>query len=282
MFEKGKLRRAIANGEIETAKAIIAKKPVLANMRLGDYAARPLSIALACGDRAMIDAMHDSGAHVTQNGDHGKNMLFDAAYYGRLDVLRDWAQKYTTVMGEKSWSGQTLLHVAAERGHADMVVWLLEDQKFNSEKQDEYGRTALYYAEKYKHEAVIAVLKPLQKQALQKYQDKAARMIAPAAAKPLWRKLDDDRIAQVREDTAIGYRVTEIFNFASNERTRLYRNLETNAETVESRSFAELGITLNPDLERARAALKAAGGKAPAALEPPSPRLIAKKPQNDV
>lgn len=278
MFEKGKLRRAIAGGEIEVAKAIIVKKPILANMRLGDYSARPLSIALACGDRAMIDAMHDSGAHVTQSGDHGKNMLFDAAYYGLLDVLKDWAVKYTTVMGEKSWSGQTLLHVAAERGHADMVVWLLEDQKFNSEQQDEYGRTALYYAEKYKHEAVVAVLKPLQKQALQKYQDKAARMIAPAASKPLWRKLDDNRVAQVRDDAAIGYRITEIFNFATSERTRLYRNLETNAETVESRSFAEIGGAANPELEHARTALKSYGGKAPETLAAPSGRLSARKP----
>lgn len=282
MFEKTKLRRAIVNGDVVAAKAILAKKPALANMQLGDYSGRPLSIALAHGDRAMIDALHDNGAHVTERGDRGKNMLFDAVYHGRLDVLKAWAVKYSTIVHQKNYSGQTLLHVAAERGAADMVLWLLEDLKFNSELQDEYGRTALYYAEKHQRESVMAILKPLQEQALQKYKNKAARMIAPAAAKPLWRKLDDDRIAQVREDAAINYRLTEIFNFATLERTRLYRNLETNAETVESRSFAEIGLGSNTDIELARKALQAAGGKPPAQIQPPAQRLIAKKPHNDV
>lgn len=278
MFEKGKLRRAIVNGDIEAVKVLLAKKPVLANMRLGDYTARPLSMALARGDRAMIDAIHDSGAHVTQGGDCGKNMLFDAVYHGRLDVLKDWAVKYSTILRETGYSGQTLLHLAAERGRADIALWLLEEHKFDSEKQDEYGRTALYYAEKHQRESVIAILKPLQKQALQKYQDKATRMMAPTASKPLWRKLDDHRIAQVRDDSAIGYRITEIFNFATFERTRLYRNVETNAESVESRSFADIGGVDNADLELARTALKASGGKPPEALPGQTPRLIAKKP----
>lgn len=282
MFEKSKLRRAIVAGDIETAKTLIAKKPILANVYLGEYSGRALSLALSRGNRAMVDAIHDSGAHVTQSGDCGKNMLFDAVYHGRLDVLKDWAVSYSTIVHEKSYSGQTLLHLAAERGRIDIALWLLEELKFDSEKQDEYGRTPLYYAEKNKHDSVIAVLKPLQKQALQKYQDKATRMMAPTASKPLWRKLDDNRVAQVRDDSAIGYRITEIFNFATFERTRLYRNIETNAETVESRSFAELGAHVAAELELARNALKAAGGKPPEALPGHTPRLLAKRPQNDV
>ena len=278
MFEKSKLRRAIVNGEIDTVKAILVKKPVLANMRLGDYSARPLSIALAHGDRAMVDAIHDNGADVTYAGDCGKNMLFDAVYHGRLDILKEWSTKYSAVLVEKGYSGQNLLHMAAERGRADIAIWLMEEHRFDSEKQDEYGRTALYYAEKNKHDSVVALLKPLQKQALQKYQDKGTRMITPTAAKPLWRKLDDHRVAQVRDDAAIGYRITEIFNFATFERTRLFRNIETNAESVESRSFSEIGINDNPELENALTALKSLGGKPPEMLPGQAPRLIAKKP----
>lgn len=286
MFEKSKLRGAIINGNIDEAKRILAKKPALLNMHLGDHYPRPLSLALSRGEKMMTDFLHDSGADVTLSGNRGRNMFFDVAYYGRLDVLKDWAAKHSSMLHETSWSGETLLHKAAERGHVDMVVWLLEHGGFNSEKNDEYGRTALYYAEKYQHNKVIAILKPLQEQSLRKYKDKAARIMAvPVEQKPHWRKLDDSRVARVQDDNAIGYRITEIFNFAVQERTRLYRNLETNAETVETRTFAELGEGALPDIRKALGAFRLAGGKInedpiPALAQgaQQAPRLISKKP----
>ena len=279
MFEKAKLRSAVMEGDLEAARAVLAKKREIINQFLGDHG-RALALALAGGNRAMIELLHDNGAHVPLRGNRGKNMLFDAVYHGQLGVLAAWAPRYSTLLHDTSWGGDTLLHIAAEQGHADIVAWLLEDMKFDSEKQDDYGRSALYYAEKYKHEKVIALLKPLQKQALQKYQDRAARLMAADAGSVVWKKLDADRIAQVRDDQVIGYRITEIFNFAAQERTRLYRNLETNAETVESRGFAELGDAAVAGIRQAAAEMRAAGGMvddAAIVLAPPVRHLIGKK-----
>ena len=283
MFEKGKLHKAVQNGDIEAVAKVIKVKRHLINEHLGDYRPRPMSTALRIGDREMIDFLHDNGAHVTQSGNYGRNMLFDAVYHGRLDVLKDWAPRYTGVMPETSYSGETLLHTAASRGHAEIVAWLLEEQGFDSEKPDENGRTALYYAEKYQRESVMAILKPLQKKSLQKYEAKATRLMDDGQSIGSWRVLGTARVAQVQDDSAIGYRITEIFNFATMERTRLYRNVDSDAETVETTAFASLPDAAHRDIFAALDALRASGIEAPnkavlyELMKPAAPRLIEKK-----
>lgn len=283
MFEKGKLHRAVQNGDIEAVAKVIKTKRHLLNEDLGDYKPRPLSTALRLGNREMIDFLHSSGAHVTQHGRHGRNMLFDAVYHARFDVLKDWAAGYSGAMQETSWSGETLLHTAASRGHAEIVAWLLEEQGFDSEKPDENGRTALYYAEKYQRESVMAILKPLQKKSLQKYEAKATRLMDNGQTVGNWRVLGSARVAQVQDDSAIGYRITEIFNFATMERTRLYRNIDSDAETVETTAFAGLPDAAHRDIFAALDVLRASGIDAPSKavldelMKPAAPRLIEKK-----
>lgn len=273
MFEKGKLRRAIEGGDIETVKALIARKPALLNMRLHECSGRPLTLALQTGHPDMIKVLHEAGAEVTQRGDYGSNMLFDAVYYGHLEILKTWADQYKRIMNDTAYWGQTLLHIAAENGRADVVLWLLEDQGFDSEKTDERGRTAFFYAEKNNHDRVIAILKPLQEHAWQEYRAAATRLLGPSVQDLQWKKLDNYRIALVREDSLIGYRTTEIFNFAAGDRTRLYRNLETKAEAVESRLFVDIGAAGAAEIELARAALEAAGGKPPDMIGLVAPRI---------
>ncbi len=73
-----------------------------------------------------------------------------------------------------------------------------------------------------------------------------------------WRKLPGERIAHVAVEEAIGYRITEIFNFSAREKTTLYRNLESNAETVETRGFDAIGD--KTPIEQALEELRKRGG----------------------
>lgn len=260
MFEKRKLRKAIRDGNLAETRAILSAKPQLLEVNLGDYHGRPIELAVRCGHRAVIDDLVERGADLSRGGRIGGNMLFTLVYDGKFGLLRDWAKMRPEFLQETNGWSETLLHVAAQRGQTEIAAWLLE-QGADVAETDGYGRTPLYYAEQNKYAALITLLKPLQDRALEKYKQKA-RGLGDARPSENWKKLDDHRIARVQDQPAIGYRVTEIFNFAAGERTRLYRNLETNAETVETLAFT---AAAGAEIEAAQTRFLAAGGQLPGA-----------------
>lgn len=257
MFKKSKLYKAIVNDDVDAARALLQKKPALVGCRFGDFGPRPLSLAIARNNSAMIYMLIEQGADVDASGYNTWSITGEIVYHGHLDLLREWAEKYYTLVYKENSYGETLLHVAAKQGHTDIVLFLLE-KGLNPNAKDYHGRTPLHMAEKNNHPEIAALLRPLHEKEMQQYKDAGARL---APVDTGWRKLDDTRIARLREDHAIGYRVTEIFNFSAYERTRIYRNMETNVESVETRGFAGN----DADVAAAHAALVAAGG-APQAL----------------
>jgi len=86
------------------------------------------------------------------------------------------------------------------------------------------------------------------------------------SAKPItengWHKIDDLTVAHVAQEQAVGYKLTDIFNFRSRERISLTQNLTTNAETRETRSFDD--INDKAQLEEAALELNKRGGSADA------------------
>lgn len=258
MFEKRKLRKAIRAGQLAEVRAILSAKPQLLDVNLGDYHGRPIELAVRCSSRPIIDDLVERGADLSRGGRVGGNMLFTLVYDGKFGLLRDWAKRRPEFLTQTNDWNESLLHMAAQRGQTEIAAWLLE-QGADVAATDGYGRTPLYYAERDKYAALITLLKPLQDRALEKYKHKA-RGLGDVRASENWKKLDDHRIARVQDQPAIGYRVTEIFNFAAAERTRLYRNLETNAETVETLSFT---AAAGAEIEAAQARFTAMGGKLP-------------------
>ncbi len=285
MFERSKLRKAITADLVSASREILAKKPDLANMTLSDYGPRALSIALNGGSLEMVRMLVDAGARLDISGQHGRTMLFDAVRHGRMDVLQDWSEAYSTLFHERSYDKKTLLHEAAIAGHEDIVLWLMETKGIDSEARNDNGRTALFFAEKHQHEKVRAILKPLQDQSLKGYRAKARTLAGHQDAGTPWKLLDSARVARVQDDEAIGYRLTEIFNFATLERTRLYRNLDSNAESAETRGFCDLPSAARGDVLSALAVLATQGhrpvdAQAIRALMPvpATPLMIEKKP----
>lgn len=253
MFEKSKLYKAVVADDVEAARAIVRRKPKIVNLRIGDFGPRPLGVAIARNNRRMIDMLIEAGADVEASGYDTHSITGDIVHHGNLDLLRVWAERYPALITAVDEGRGSLLHVAASRGHADIVLYLLE-YGIDPQITDHWGRMALHYAEKNGHAAVVALLKPLHEKALRQYKA-AGNRLAPADENN-WHVLGAERIGRVRDEQAIGYRVTEIFNFKSAERTRIWRNLETNAESVETRLFA----AGDADVAAAHAALSKAGG----------------------
>lgn len=157
-------------------------------------------------------------------------------------------------------------------GHAEMVTFLI-DAGFDPAAKNAENRNALYMAQRKSHPDVIEILEayheksPLPRPVLLQQIAEAAPQAASAAAGNTpdgWHVLADDRIAHVTLDAAIGYKITEIFNFAARERTRLYHNLETRAESAESRDFDDIAekAPLEEALERLRTAGRLVGADA--------------------
>ncbi|XP_063934627.1 alpha-latrocrustotoxin-Lt1a-like [Zophobas morio] len=95
----------------------------------------------------MTEAVHDLNflktKDVTCVHENGRSILHIAAYEGRLEVCRLLLSKIDVNI--KDPEGITPLHVAAWRGWADIVLFLLENGAFVNEK-DHQNRTSLHHA----------------------------------------------------------------------------------------------------------------------------------------
>jgi ankyrin repeat protein len=74
-------------------------------------------------------------------------------FQGRPPAAREEGQSHI-----QSSNGRTVLHVAAEKGHATVVELLLQKGAELDSKDKEYGQTALHVTAENGHEAVLKLL----------------------------------------------------------------------------------------------------------------------------
>ena len=89
----------------------------------------------------------------------GKNALIDAAGNGDIEKVKKLLQLNVSTKSKDKY-GCTALHRAAENGHADVVVWLLDSMREADDvaTKDFLQRTALHGAAQAGHAAVVARL----------------------------------------------------------------------------------------------------------------------------
>ncbi|HYD18673.1 MAG TPA: ankyrin repeat domain-containing protein [Patescibacteria group bacterium] len=250
MFKNSKLHTAITEGNTARMKELLdlGADPNYED----DYGRTFLWFAVNRGNFEAVKLLVESGAKVTTEMKYDGTLLQKAARKGSVDIARYLIEKNPKLLELRDRDGETALHTAAAAGYADFVTFLIE-QGLDPNARNFNNRAPLALAQKNNHTDVIEVLKPLAPQRLR---------LAPVAETPAlteeWRKLPGERIAHVSIEEAIGYRVTEIFNFAAREKTTLYQNLESKSETVETRSFDQMGD--KSVLETALAELRKRGG----------------------
>jgi ankyrin repeat protein len=261
--------------------------------------------AINRGDAKAVQKFIDRGFDVNDETWSGMSPLLAAVAAGKVEVAEllirqgaDFAKYY------HHWetTGQrhaTLAHIAAERGDKDMLLMLLERDKYDRtfiNKVDGHRNTALHCAALAGHKEIIEVLlahgfDPAIKGANDKlaigyafqgkHQDVVdllssikkpePKVVAPPPPAK-WKKVSDSSIATVSAMPELGYQITEVFNFVSRERIRIVNNLKTRADNIETTPFDNLAD--RRQLEEAYAALKELGGDAPAAMSA-KPRLHA-------
>ncbi|HYD18672.1 MAG TPA: ankyrin repeat domain-containing protein [Patescibacteria group bacterium] len=232
----------------------------------------------------------------------GDSALLMAAYLGRPEIFEvlvargadPFGQHHHQEMTTGIW--QTLLHVAAANGHKQIVDFLLEGDKYDKaliNRIDNNRNTALHlaaagghleivrtllahgfdpamtgangklavgFAFQGKHAAVVELLQAHKKPATPQPAPPLEKKPEPAASD--WKLLNPDTVARVCDVGGVGYKITDVFNFAAGERIRIVNNLKTKADHVETTPFSNLSD--RRQLEEAFDALQALGGKADA------------------
>lgn len=259
-FQAHRISQAIQNDRMDDLKKLL-DKGANPNAR-EEYSRMPLELAVKHGNLPAAILLIGAGASREMAYEDG-TLLHVAAARGYVEIARLLLEKFPGIGDALDGGRNTPLHLAAAAGHAEMVTFLI-DAGFDPAAKNADNRHALYLAKKKSHPDVIEILEayhiqnPLPKPALPRQIEQLPPPQDRDEARADWRKLSDDRIARVTVDAAIGYKTTEIFNFAARERTRLYQNLETRGETSETQQFDDL--TEKAPLEDALARLRGMGG----------------------
>ncbi len=257
--------------------------------------------AIRKNDIAAVKALLDGGYSVYAEPDSSNmNAPMLAASEGRKDILElllqrgaDYAHRFPY------WGGRTVLHIAADKGHADIagmildldawskslpdtidnncntalhvaasrgwekVVELLLDRGFDPEFKNLKGKTPIGLAHEHGHLRLVELMSA---RISEQQQNAAPEELPKEEARPMshpecWKLLSADRAAFVSLDEAIGYKLTDIFNFVMRERTTIVMNIDTKAESRETKSFDDYSD--KTPLEHAHDRYKALGGRIP-------------------
>lgn len=225
-----------------------------------------LLFAVIDGHKEMTEMLIRRGAKFARYyghyalGEDGRQdtLLHIAAELGHKDIvllLLEHDKYDKSFINKVDGKRNTALHLAAGQGHAE-IVSILIDHGFDPTIRGESGKTPMGFAHQGRHEDVIALLAAAQK--------KLAALAPPPPKEPApkaeWKLVSEHSVAHVSEMPDIGYKLSDVFNFETRERIRIVNNLKTKADHIETTAFSEL-----PDrkqLEDAHAALVRLGGVA--------------------
>jgi len=231
---------------------------------MGWFIGPRLRAAIDGGKLLAVEQLLENGKNLEIDLENGATPLHYAVMKKREEVVALLIEKGAKVNAANDY-GWTPLHRAAFLGQLGIAVRLLKAGA-DPNLRDGHGKTVHGFAVMRGETEIADLVKPYIKKEIFDLPPPPAPEGPAAAAEPAtapegetWKKLPGERIARIAVEEAIGYRMTEIFNFAAREKTTLYHNLETRSETVETRGFDELSD--KAALEAALAELQKQGGK---------------------
>ena len=219
-------------------------------------------MAIAVGERnlARVKKLLDEGADVNMDLGAGESPLHVAAEQGNTEMIALLLERGAKigVLNDYQWAP---IHDAAYRGRFEAVVALLKAGADPNLRTTE-GKTAYGWAVAREHPEVAELLEPYMKKVVDLAVENDLKPPAAPDTPAGWVKLSDTEIARSATHAALGYRLTDIFNFAERERIRIVNNLATKADQVQTTSFDDFAD--RTAIETARQELLKRGGSAPA------------------
>lgn len=287
--QKGKMLNAVRNNDIKSVTRLL-DKGYNANTSYWDGEG-PLLMAVYLGRTEIVELLVARGAdpfgqhhHDPMTAGIWQTLLHVAAANGHakiVDLLLEGDKYDKALINRIDNNRNTALHLAAGGGHLEIVKTLLA-HGFDANVAGANGKKPIGFAYQGKHAGVVELLESLKKP--------VAAALPPAPVAPPeneWKLLNPDTVAKVCDVGGVGYKITDVFNFAAGERIRIVNNLKTKADHIESTPFEKLSD--QRQLDEAREALQALGGnhdagmpdktkKTPRLLQPP-PKDSPKAPQ---
>lgn len=246
---------AVVHNRADLVTLLIEHGATTENPKNGD--SQPLLQAAHGRRLAAAEALIAGGANLEVKDDDNVTPLIRAAIENAPKMMKLLIASGANLDAQDR-KGNSALHHAASKGFGD-IVRLLLDAGANRELTNGNMNTAADVALK-EYPRIADMIRGVLPQ-LEAAQPEAAT----ATDANGWKLTDAAEVARVADKPAIGYRVTEIFNFSAGLYTQIARNLETNAESQSSKTFAQLADSVA--VETARNALLQLGGDAAPVVE---------------
>jgi hypothetical protein len=252
-FKAKKFHRAIDDNDIAAMTALL-DAGVSPDITSDSYLYRPIQRAVEGNKLEIARLLLDRGAKPFFDNSWRSvtHTLFSSAvnngYYEMADML---LQRKPDFLNQQT-GGYTPMARMAEVGNIEAIKYLLEKGADTTIKTHE-NRTPYFLAQKEGRQDVMDLLAPY-------YVSPVEKLPVAAMGEEGWKKLADDRIANVMIEKDIGYKITEIFNFTARERRTICLNIESKHEVIETKDFDE--ISNKALLETALAELQKQGGTA--------------------
>ncbi|MBI1214271.1 MAG: hypothetical protein GC185_00465 [Alphaproteobacteria bacterium] len=237
-----RMMRAIENRNLSKLKEAVEAG---ANpQKAKGFYATPVYQCVRYGFKEGLVYLVSKGASPDGDGTEYNIPFMRAADYGNQPMMELLLEQGANI-DIKNYDGRTALHLVANDGKAGLVRYLLE-KGADATIADNQMNTAADVAEK-EYPRLADLIRG---------KDTDAEPVAPEAG---WHLTAPEEVAHVSEKPAIGYRVTEVFNFRAQLYTRVSRNLENGAE---SQSVAPFSVVSEGTLvEEAKKMLTALGGR---------------------
>lgn len=216
--------------------------------------------------REILAILLDKGVDINSRDFASMTPLHHACHHKKMEDEREKIQDlvfFGADLAAQDDLGMTPLHYYALSGKNHAILKLLVDEGADINARDMSGRTPLHVAVERGDFGVIRQLILLGADVdlrtvagknprniavernmifLAKFLDRMEKEAHKAKQRHLnhWKVLGEEKIARTQTEPAIGYRFTEVFNFASRSYTQIASNLETGAESMVMKSFDEM------------------------------------------